>query len=74
MNHQNKQMLIIIGGDVSPYSVLHKHNAQTCLAKDPIQGSKFISHLSPINTRRSGISTYSDAVLDNQHFFSRSIG
>lgn len=54
---------------MSLYYILHKHDAQTCPAKDPIYGSNLLSQLIPINARQFGVSIQNDAVLDNQRTF-----
>jgi len=54
---------------MSLYFVRHQHTAETCPAKDPAMGAMLLSHLSPLNARKFGVSIQGDAVLDNQHTF-----
>lgn len=51
------------------YFVRHQHAAETCPAKDPQMGQMLLSHLSPLNARKYGLTLNADAVLDNQHTF-----
>lgn len=54
---------------MSLFFVQHKHEAETCPAKDPAQGAMLLSHISRSNARKFGIDLQGDAVLDNQHTF-----
>lgn len=52
---------------MSLYFVRHQHTPETCPAKDPNMGAMLLSHLSPRNASKFGITIHGDAVLDNQH-------
>ena len=52
---------------MSLFFVRHQHSTNTCPAKDPEMGQILLSHLSPPNARKFGVSILGDAVLDNQH-------
>ena len=52
---------------MSLYFVRHQHTPETCPAKDPDLGQMLLTHLSPLNARKFGVSIQGDAVLDNQH-------
>jgi hypothetical protein len=52
---------------MSLYFVRHQHSADTCPAKNPEMGQMLLTHLSPANARKFGISIQGDVVLDNQH-------
>ncbi len=54
---------------MSLYFVQHKHNPETCPAKDPEQGNQLLEHLSPLNAKSYGIKLLADAVLDGKHTF-----
>lgn len=54
---------------MSLYFVQHKHNAETCPAKDPLAGGQLLSHINRVNARKYGVEVHGDAVLDNQHTF-----
>jgi len=52
---------------MSLYFVKHQHTPETCPAKDPDMGAMLLTHLSPQNASKFGISIQGDAVLDGQH-------
>lgn len=52
---------------MSLYYVRHQHSAETCPAKDPQMGAMLLSHLSPLNARKFGVTLQGEAVLDGQH-------
>lgn len=52
---------------MSLFVVRHQHTAETCPAKDPINGAKLLMHLSPINAGKYGIKINGEGVLDGQH-------
>ena len=52
---------------MSLYYVKHQHNPETCPAKDPDMGAMLLSHLSPRNAGKYGITIFGDAVLNGQH-------
>jgi hypothetical protein len=52
---------------MSLYFVRHQHSDETCPAKDPQMGQMLVSHLSPANASKFGVSIHGDAVLDNLH-------
>jgi hypothetical protein len=52
---------------MSLYFVRHQHSADTCPARDPNMGAMLLSHLSPRNAGKFGLSIHGDAVLDGQH-------
>ncbi len=52
---------------MSLYFVRHQHTAETCPAKDPAMGAMLVSHLSPRNAGKYGVTIYGDAVLDKKH-------
>jgi hypothetical protein len=52
---------------MSLYFVRHQHTAETCPAKDPAMGAMLVSHLSPRNAGKFGVTIHGDAVLDKQH-------
>ncbi len=52
---------------MSLYFVRHQHSAETCPAKNPAMGSMLLTHLSPANARKLGVTLHGDAVLDGQH-------
>ena len=54
---------------MSLFYVHHKHDAQACPAKDPVQGSRLLAHISPANAQKFGVNVRGDAVIDNQHTF-----
>ena len=54
---------------MSLYFVQHKHNDETCPAKDPSAGAMLLTHINPMNARQYGVNIIGDAVLDGQHTF-----
>jgi hypothetical protein len=54
---------------MSLFFVRHQHDAQTCPAQDPHMGAALLTHLSPANAGKFGVSVRGDAVLDGQHTF-----
>ena len=54
---------------MSLYQVRHTHEAETCPARDSEMGAMLLSHISPQNARKFGVSVQADAVLDGQHTF-----
>ena len=54
---------------MSLFFVRHKHDAETCPAKDPQKGDMLLSHISQTNAEKLGINLKSEAVLDDQHTF-----
>ncbi|MBS1249625.1 MAG: hypothetical protein MAG431_01205 [Chloroflexi bacterium] len=54
---------------MSLYFVTHKHDSETCPARDPEMGNMLLQHISPMNARKFGVKLHADAVLDGKHTF-----
>ena len=52
---------------MSLFVVRHQHDADTCPAKNPEMGAKLLTHLSPTNARKYGLTIKGDGVLDGKH-------
>lgn len=52
---------------MSLYFVQHRHDENTCPAKDPQMGAMLLQHLSRSNARTYGIQLQGEAVLDGAH-------
>ena len=51
------------------YFVQHKHDPDSCPAKDPQQGNYLLKHLNQRNATTYGVNLLADAVLDGKHTF-----
>lgn len=49
------------------FIVRHSHAPERCPAGDPLMGTMLLSHLSPENAARNGITIRGEAVLDGKH-------
>lgn len=54
---------------MSLYFVQHKHDAETCPARDPEQGNMLLQHLEAKNAKQFGVKLHADAVIDGEHTF-----
>jgi hypothetical protein len=52
---------------MSLFIVQHKHDAQTCPARDPKMGAMLLQHLSPANANAHGVSIEGEAVVEGGH-------
>ena len=52
---------------MSLYFVRHRHNAETCPARDPDMAQGLLQHLDRGNARKHGIEIHAEAVLDAEH-------
>ena len=52
---------------MSLFIVQHKHDAQTCPARDPKMGAMLLQHLSPANAKANGVSIEGEAVVEGGH-------
>jgi hypothetical protein len=49
------------------FVVQHRHEADRCPARDPRMAQMLLTHLSPQNTKRYGLTIHAEAVVDNAH-------
>lgn len=52
---------------MSLFVVQHKHDAETCPARDPKMGGMLLEHLGTANAQRSGVSIRAEAVVEGAH-------